>query len=130
MRNLTRWTGGAALLAAVLLAGTVVWAADAPEARKPWIVELEKAVKARWLGKSESAVTERLGPPKNRHAQDKIDFVTWSAVLNFGSRTTLECQADISFEADKLTDVLILGEDQGLCRKLLHPLLTDAGAHP
>jgi len=117
------------LLATTLLAATALRAADQPGARKPWIVEMEKAVKARWLGKPESAVTERLGPPKNRQAQDKNAYVTWSAMLSFGSGTTFECQADISFQADKLTDVQIIGEDQGLCRKLLHPLLAEPDKH-
>src|SRR5262245_8732853 len=97
--------------------------------RQPWEDQMEKAVKARWLGKSESAVTERLGPPADRRAQDKNVYATWQNEVGFGSGREFSCKALMSFESDKLTKVEIFGDDQNLCAKLLHPLLSDPDKH-
>jgi len=112
-------------MAAVILSGLVVplWA-QIPE-RKPWTSDLEKAVKARWMGKSESAVTEKLGPPEDRRTQDKNAYVTWKNMVTFGSGRSFTCQALFTFASDQMTGLEIIGEDQGLCTKLVYPLVSE-----
>ena len=101
----------------------------ADEEKKPWIDRMEKEVKARWLGKSESAVTDRLGQPADRRAQDKNVYATWRNTLIFGSGREFNCKALMTFASDKMTVLEIFGDDEGLCTKLLRPLLSDPDKH-
>jgi hypothetical protein len=89
---------------------------------------LEKSVKERWIGKPESAVIEKLGPPKEKYSTDKSDFLTWQNSVFFGTyaKESIDCTAKLRFDSAKLADASVEGSDQNLCLKLLYPLLGDA----
>jgi hypothetical protein len=115
----------ASCLVAVLLASPRTVSAQIKVQTFP---NLEKSVKERWIGKPESAVIEKLGPPKDKNSTDKSDFLTWQNSVFFGAnaKESIDCTAKLRFDSAKLADASVEGSDQNLCLKLLFPLLGDA----
>ena len=92
---------------------------------------LEKSIKERWIGKPESTLIEKLGPPKEKDSTDKSDFLTWQNMVFFGANTKefVDCAMKLRFDSAKLVDASVEGSDQNLCLKLVYPLLGDAEKH-